>query len=211
MNRRIVMSLLGTALLAAAPSFAADGRTSVDEDFSRPRVYFGLGPLWALTNFHTGASALTGGSGARVDADDTYGADGRIGYRVHPNIALEAQGQFFGEADLEARLPGQTASQRIGRIQAVSATGNFKLYPITGRVQPYALGGLGLMWAHQENSLPNAKRGNNTELAGRGGVGVDVYLDENFAVNVEGSYLVPASSLRHLPLAAMSAGIQYHF
>lgn len=180
-----------------------------DDDFDRPHFYLGLGPLYAFEQFHTTSHVFTGGGGTAVGADDSYGAEGRLGYRLHEHVALEAQAQYYGQSDLNAH--GPKGSQRVGSFEGVSATGNFKLYPLVGRVQPYVLGGVGLLWAHLKNDLPGARRGNDTELAGRGGLGLDVYLDEHVALNVEGSYLAPASNLKDFPLAAVSGGLQLHF
>lgn len=207
MTTRVLITALAAVLLTTGASRAAED----DTDFGRRGFYFGLGPQWALEAMHTSAHTFTGTSGATVNAVDSFGADGRIGYRLNRFVAVEGEGQFIGDVDLKARVPGQSGSNRVGSIEAVTSTANFKLYPIEGRVQPYVLGGLGLMWAHQENSLPGARRGNDTELAGRGGLGLDVYLDRNFAVNLEGSYLAPASNLRNYPIAAVTTGVQYHF
>ena len=180
-----------------------------DDDFECPRFYFGLGPLYAFEHFHTASHVFTGGTGTAVGADDSYGAEGRLGYRIHEHVALEAQAQYYGRADINAHPP--TGTTNVGSFEGVSATGNVKLYPITGRFQPYVLGGIGLLWAHIDNDLPGARRGNLTELAGRGGLGLDVYLNEHVALNVEGSYLAPASNLKQFPLAAVSSGLQVHF
>lgn len=208
MTARVLLALCALGL-SVGVCRAGDGRT--DDDFGKTGLYLGLGPLWALENTHTSSHLFTGTSGATVNAEDTYGADGRIGYRLNRFVALEAQAQYFGNQDLTARVPGSSGSNKIGHIEAVDATANFKLYPLEGRFQPYIVGGFGLMWMNQRNKLVGARNGDNTEVAGRGGLGLDVYLDENFAVNVEGSYLQPASTLQHYPLAAISTGIQYHF
>jgi opacity protein-like surface antigen len=225
--------LLGAAAARAADPYPSDGRTGSDryptttdrgrvvvhdhdecedsDHFDCQRLYLGIGPMWALTNFHASSTKFTGGSGANVDAGNTYGADARIGYRVHPNIAVEAQGQYYGRANFDATPAGAAGSTDVGSFEGASGTANVKIYPIVGRVQPYVLGGLGFLWAKVRNDIPGAKSGDDTEVAGRGGLGVDIYLDENFAVNIEGSYLQPASNLKDFPLAAVTGGIQYHF
>jgi opacity protein-like surface antigen len=182
-----------------------------DSDFDRQRFYLGLGPLWVWQNFHESSHRFTGGTGANVDADDSWGAEARLGYRLLPQLALEVQGQYYGESKFDARLPGAVGSSQVGSFEGVGATGNFKVYPIQGRFQPYVLGGLGLMWARVRNDIPGALNDNRTELAGRGGLGMDIYLDKHVAFNVEGSYLQPATSLKDFPVAAITGGVQFHF
>ena len=226
-----VISLLVMAVcaLTAVPCLAGDDRDDdhrygydhrrdardVDEDwdFDRPRLYIGLGPLWAMENFddhratvRTGGGALT--SVEATDADDTWGADARVGYRVHPHLAIEGQGQYYGDFHLRGVVPGATSASDVAKLEGLSFTTNVKIFPITGRVQPYFLLGGGFLWARFHDA---ARSTESLTFAGRGGVGADFYIDENFAVNIEGTYLAPTDELQDFRLAGITGGIQFHF
>ncbi len=184
-----------------------------DHDFDRNRFYVGAGPLWALSNFDDRHAIVRQGGGRTAvaetdDAGNAWGADARVGYRFHPQLAIEGQGQYYGNFSIDGRVPGATASQHVADLEGFSFTTNLKVFPITGRVQPYFLAGAGFLWARFSDA-----RGGNEALtfAGRGGLGVDFYLDENVALNVEGTYLLPTDHLNDFQMAGITGGLQLHF
>jgi hypothetical protein len=118
----------------------------------------------------------------------------RAGYRFHPNLAAELQGQYNGQFDVKGNTIGRPL---LGSVRTVSSTANLKVYPFTGIlteiVQPYALGGLGILWADTEDRAPGAQLPlGDVEFAGRGGLGVDTYIAPMLAFTVEGTYIAPS-------------------
>jgi len=206
----LLLLAFSLGMLAAPPCVAAHDHDDGDEDFDRPRVYFGVGPLWARENFDADTRLATGAS-VEADADDSWGADARIGYRAHRHVAVELHGQYYGNFDLSATVPGITGSQSVGSLEGFGVTNDVKVFPTGGRVQPYLLGGVGFMWARLDGEAPGAG-GDREELefAARGGLGIDFYLDENFSANIESSYLAPTSTLQDFGLIAVTAGLQFH-
>ena len=72
-------------------------------------------------------------------------------------------------------------------IEAVTYTINARLYPIEGRIQPYAIVGLG-----GENVWLNTNIGNSdtfTSFVGRFGAGLDIYLTSQLALTGEFTYV----------------------
>lgn len=70
-----------------------------DPDFDCPRFYLGFGALWAIENFHTGSRFINGGrspvgANPTVDVDDSFGSEGRVGYRILRHLAIEGQAQY---------------------------------------------------------------------------------------------------------------------
>lgn len=122
-------------------------------------------------------------------ADHTFGASARLGYRFIPLFAAEAEVDWYDDFG-------------SGSVN-LSATANAKLYPVlwTGRVQFYLLGGLGFVTLDVDEEL--------TELLGKAGGGLDIYLTENIVVNIEMSYAMPFQDLEGFQYAPIKWGLQY--
>ncbi|HWP67317.1 MAG TPA: outer membrane beta-barrel protein [Candidatus Limnocylindria bacterium] len=84
------------------------------------------------------------------DVRDRLGVEGRGGYRFHEHLAVEAQVTYLHDNgdDLEA-----------GSLdcETLSGTANLKIYMLTGRVQPYAVGGVGGSWVHLMSDVDGAR------------------------------------------------------
>lgn len=124
-----------------------------------------------------------------VDPSHSFGASARLGYRFIPLFAAEAEVDWYDDFD--------TGSNNF------SATANAKLYPEmwTGRVQFYILGGLGFAKLDVDEEL--------TELLGKAGIGLDIYLTEHIVVNIEASYAMPFADLEDYQYAPIKWGLQY--
>lgn len=214
-----VAALFAATLVASSPALAMqhlDNDEDEEEALDRNRFYFGLGPLYGVENFrlrHQNANlpAPTGGLDANVD--QSYGAEARAGYRFHPHLAVELQGQYNGDFDVHTDAASPVGSVELGSVRLISSTANLKAYMVSdGPVQPYALGGVGILWADTDDRVAgsNLPHG-DVEFAGRGGLGVDFYLSPMVAFYVEGTYLAPTGSLARFGNAAIAAGAQWHF
>ncbi len=182
-----------------------------DESLDRPRFYLGFGPLIGIENFGVGNQAASeSGPDINADVDDVaWGAEMRAGYRFHPHLAAELQGQYNGQFDVKGNTIGRPL---LGSVRTVSSTANLKVYALRGPVQPYALGGLGILWADTEDKLAGVRLPvGDVEFAGRGGIGVDTYIAPMLAFTVEGTYLAPTGNLAGYGHAAITAGMQWHF
>jgi hypothetical protein len=186
-----------------------------DEDYDRNRVYFGVGPLYGIENFklhHLSMSEPAAISDADPDVDQSYGAEARVGYRFHPHLAAELQGQYDGDFDVYADTRSPIGKPLAGSVRVISSTANLKVFMLRGPIQPYALGGLGILWADTDDEAAGADLPTgDVEFAGRGGLGVDFYLSPALAITAEGTYLAPTGSLARYGLAAITVGAQFHF
>ena len=133
----------------------------------------------------------------------------RAGYRFHPHLAAELQGQYNGLYEVKGQTVGHPS---LGSVEIVTGTANLKVFALRGPIQPYALGGIGIMWADTEDRVSGTRLPlGDVEFAGRGGLGVDFYLSPMLAVNLEGTYVAAAGGLSGFGVAALGAGVQWHF
>ena len=201
-----VLALVAVSLAAPAPG--------EDGGYARRGLYIGAGGVYALEQFDlpSGTVSVAGSPPVHVDVDggNSWGAEGRVGYRFHPNVAAEGQLQYFDEFGLDLHAsPG--SSGQVATIDGMSVMGNVKGYPLTGRVQPYLLGGIGLLWLQLEDAFGAGLEDHEVGFAGHVGVGVDAYLTDNLLLNLEASYLLPAGDLSDFRMIPISLGMQYRF
>lgn len=205
------------ALLAGVLSIptAARALPLEDESLDRPRFYLGFGPLYGIENFqlpHLSANLPPAISDVDPDVDESYGAEARVGYRFHPHLAAELQGQYNGQFDVNGDTRSPIGKPLLGTVRVVTGTANLKAFILRGPIQPYLLGGVGILWADTEDKVEGAKLPvGDVEFAGRGGLGVDFYVAPMLAITAEGSYVAPTGSLARYGLAAVTVGAQWHF
>jgi opacity protein-like surface antigen len=208
-TKRIWASVL--ALVAVSLAVPAAGE---DGGYARRGLYVGAGGAYVLEQFDLPSATVSSGGAPPVhldvDSGDSWGAEARVGYRFHPNVAAEGQLQYYDEFGLDLHVsPG--SSGQVATLDGMSLMGNVKGYPLTGRVQPYVLGGLGLLWLQLEDAVGAGLTDNEVGFAGHVGVGVDAYLTDNLLLNLEASYLLPAGDLNDFRMIPISLGMQYRF
>jgi len=124
------------------------------------------------------------------DIDDTFYIGGNYSYSINNYFALGAE---VGYTLWEDELNGIS----YGDVRAVPLLADFYLrYPIDAgenTLIPYAIGGVGIIfWDYDESSLLELfgiSVDMDTELGLKLGGGCDFLISENFALNLEGSYL----------------------
>lgn len=167
--------------------------------FDRPGLYVGAGPLYAVENFDDDT----------YDFDGSAGFDLRAGWRFTPHVALEGQLQYFDEF-------GTTVDVGVREIdldlEGVTFTTNGKFHLLRGRVQPYALIGLGVSYLEATASLGSRSvSGDDAAFAFRGGGGVDVHLTEHVLLAAEATYLLNTDALSSFDMVPILASVQYRF
>jgi opacity protein-like surface antigen len=159
------------------------------DDYARNGPYLGLAGTWA----------------SYVDADgvdDPLGLNVRAGYRFHPHIAGELEFEWLSEADIENT--GLT-------LESFAFTANGKLYPLTGRLQPFGVIGLGLMNAEVSSDAIFGGSEDETEFAMRFGAGLDFYFTRNFLGSLDFSYVLPTGDLDEVDYIRFGWGFGYRF
>ena len=123
MTYRSLLFAIGFSLAFIAPAFAQD-----PTNYGRPGIYIGGGGLYAIEDFDDTGS---------LEFDNAPGFNFRLGYRFHPNIAVEAMGERTDDFDLDK--PGSVE----GEVNTWTGTLNGKFFALTERFQPYGLLGIG--------------------------------------------------------------------
>ena len=171
-------------------------------DYARPGLYVGMGFAGAVFTEAEEADEkfLLAFLGYAVDVsyDTAVGLDLVGGYRFHPRFAAQLHLQY---------LPDTTVSvEGIDFIEfdTLTFTADLKGYLLTGRIQPYGLVGLGLMYVDTSGF-------DSTEFAARLGGGVDYYFTENFVLAAEIGGVLPTETLKEFDQFTFAFGMQYRF
>ncbi len=178
----LVIAIPAWILTAAAITngciYDTDG--AVDEGYARDGWYLGAGGAYNVEDFPT---ALGG--------DDAFGASGRVGYRCHPNLSVEAQYDWFAFPVVGSDVDG------------FDITGNGKVYlPLLGkRLQPFLVSGFGGFDTDNRQA----------DFVIRLGGGVDYYLTHNLVVSVDTVYLQPYQNVADFQHISIGFGVQYRF
>ena len=158
------------------------------DDYARTGPYLGVGLGLGFENFQG-----TGG----LDIDTGIGVDAWGGYRFHPNIAAEAQVEYLDRFDA-GPLKGN----------ALTFTGNLKGYAMTGRVQPFAVVGVGVTRGEVEAFGGSVSE---TGFSSRFGGGVDLYISESVSVGATASYVLTTGDIDGFDYVSLVFGVQYRF
>jgi len=182
-----------------------------------------------------------------VSSGSSVGINARGGYRFLPWLAAELQLEYVPpiEADVQVfnsslqTIPGQTFQRVVDTLreemqsthELFTSTINLKfLFPM-GRIQPYALGGAGLVYSQTTGSylsyctqVQRCKRVNprpidvgtgaledGISFGFRAGGGLDLYLTESVLFNWEATAVIPIGTLQHLNYYSFIWGLQYRF
>jgi hypothetical protein len=182
-------------LILAAASFAGCSLTSTE--FSRDGVYLGAYGLKAYEDFEVTAS----GSGTDADVGDSdLGAGARLGVRFLDHVAVEV----FYESVQGFEVEDNNVSADLDLAQAGVAA---KLFPFTGRFQPYLLAGGGAATADIDGAFNADDDGGFL----RAGLGLDVYLTANLALFAEANYNHMTGGTEDLDHVDAMLGLMFRF
>ena len=178
----MIIRSLGLALIliamAAPPASAERG-----EDYARTGAYLGAGLALGWENY----------DGAPLDFDTGVGFDAWGGYRFHPNFAGELELEYVDRVNLG---PIDTS--------LLTFTGNLKAYLTRGRVQPFALVGIGV-------TRVGAGPVSESSFGARFGGGIDFYICENVSLGATASYVLATRDIDGLDYVSLVMGAQYRF
>jgi len=195
------------------PAAQATPTRTRDDDYARNGAYVmgNLAGAWYMDFKQDTKDALEAlGYAFNLKQEDPLGLGARVGYRFHPRLAGEAQLQWFAKATIEASAKDEPTTDVL-KFDALLVTGNLKGYLLTGRIQPYALAGAGLMHVSVDDKLGLDIYDSNDAFAGRFGGGIDFYVNRHVAAMMEGGYVLPTSSLKELKHVYWTVGLQWRF
>jgi opacity protein-like surface antigen len=217
---RSLLLLLVAVSALLAHSLEASAQDEEMAAYARPGCYMGVGIAGAS---YTETSDLFSdvedvlrnlGYAESVEADTAVGLHVSAGYRAHPSVAVEAEFEMMPASD--AKVFGIL---KIAEIQTWALTANARVFPITGRLQPFVLMGVGLVRGEWNLpplppavGVPTPRLGeSDLGFAGRFGGGVDFYLTESFALSAKVSYVVSTGDQARFDYVSFGGGAQYRF
>jgi opacity protein-like surface antigen len=196
---------------------------SVAPSFARPGYYVGAGGAYASDIFESEVEEVVEdafGLPVHVDVAESWGANGRFGYRFGGWFAAEIQYEWLDEFDIDVSALGLPIGQASLESQAVTVNG--RLIAPLWRTQPYLMVGVGgALYDFEDDTLGDVLGGSGEKagFSGRAGGGVDLHLSEHFVLNAEASVLlttndfqVPgAGNIDDLYYVAGTVGLRYQF
>jgi opacity protein-like surface antigen len=155
-----------------------------------------------------------------VDVDDSWGAGGRLGYRLGSWFAAEIQYEWIDPFDVDLSAVGLPVG--AASLEAQTVTLNGRLIAPSWRTQPYLLIGVGgAFYDFTDHTVGNILGGSDskTGFAGRTGGGLDVYLTNNLLLNAEAIVLLTTEDfntptggdLDDLYYLSVGVGFRYQF
>jgi opacity protein-like surface antigen len=229
-----------TLALSLAIAFLAPAAGSAEEDeaFARTGFYAGVGGVIGVENFDNVKDDASRNLQRRpdcpdnlqatircvhrplgpvqVDLNQTGGIDGWIGYRVHPYLAVEAQAEWM--AMLGWKSDENMAGNGLARnleldIDTLVLTANLKPYFLTGRIQPFALIGAGIMleeFGVEYDGFNDDER--HRDFAMRFGAGAEYYATDNVVLSLKGSYVLTFGTVADRDYISFGLlGLSYRF
>ena len=181
---------LGLTLIAMIGIPAA---AQAEDDYGRSGFYLGAGIGFGWEQFE--------GTGGFSDFDNGIGLDGWAGYRFASNLATEIQLEYLDR--FNTSFMGADVDTDV-----VVFTGNLKAYLMTGRVQPFAVVGIGLLRAEAEFLGTSVS---DTGFAARFGGGIDFYDSPNLSLGATASYVLTAGDVDGFDYVSLVLGFQYRF
>ena len=181
------MRALPAGLAVLVVCFALGEARADDGGFTRPGVYLGVGASRSanlVEAFFDGTPVLED-----VDVSNSWGVNARLGYRVAPWFAVEAEYEWLDP--MNASLNGV----HVGTLGIQSATVNLRLIGPFGRFQPYFLLGAGAGF-FSADTPGSGLSVDHSAFAGRVGLGIDVYLIENLYLNLGAEALLSTAEVR---------------
>ncbi len=187
-ERRTLRGFGLVALLALA--LGASGCAVMKTPYSRDGFYVGASMIGTVANFDDIGAIDLG------DSELVAGIGIRGGYRFFDRFAFEVAYEGNDEFEFDS---GADVS-----IQSFTVQGKF--FPLTGRIQPYGLVGVGLLDADVTLTTVD-----EAEFLGRLGIGIEGYLTRSVPVFFEIDYNIPSSDLDELQYSAFQLGVMYRF
>ncbi len=217
--RRTLLSLAAVAILAPVSANAAPW--DAPGPWTDPGAFITIAGVNAFEHFQD----------APEQFDNSWGFTARGGYRFNRWIAVEGFLEFLSGYDTSFTIPAQAPDivDPTVKLTIDGGTGgaNVKAYaPWFGRIQPYALAGVGGQWARLRTTYPTGYvcdpflwycGGVYTEFGSEGafiakfGGGTEFWVSEDMAVVVDAVFNLPTGDLKDLRSTSLSWGFMFRF
>ncbi|HXZ85748.1 MAG TPA: porin family protein [Myxococcota bacterium] len=192
-------SLAISAALLAALCTANVARAGDDDPYNRPGGYLAVGASRSIEQITNTLSDAYSPLPAQVG--DSWGANGRAGYRFNKFIATEVEYEWMKDFHM------WVAHTDIGRLQIQTVTANLKVIAPYQAFQPYFLVGAGASFTTISSTTPGISPdiGNGT-FSARFGAGLDYYLTKNISLNLGAEYVKGTAKVTAPGLLGLGSG-----
>ena len=221
MAKNIAEAAAAAALVGVVcSSVALTADDEVDkEDFARRGWFVGVAGSYAIETFEDDAESdfqRVLGPDVNLSVDDSFGFNGRVGYRCHRRFSAEVETEWLDGFKSDLTQPGVVQLAKVD-YEPIVVTTNVKGYLLTGRYQPFLLVGAGAMTADTKLREPvglaftGLGSESDTAFVMRFGGGIDLYATENVVLSIDADYVLPLGNLDALDYVTIGWGIQYRF
>ncbi len=190
---------------------AAEDEAAGAEDAEAPAGYTRDGWYVAVA----GVNGLENFAATPFPVRDSWGVNGRLGFRFLEHWALEFEYERLFEIEMRNPVDGTDFQVNVFSANGRAYLPLWRLGGVAERLHPYAMSGIGL---HQvdvdDHGAPFGKFGGGEKGAftGRFGGGIDVYLTPQLVLFSETSYVLPAERDNHeMQYVSISWGVQWRF
>lgn len=195
--------MLVLVCLVPSVSLAAD-----DEDYTRSGFYLEGTLVPAIQLFEDDLQQLIQdetGASPNLDFQPGFGPKLIAGYRVVPFLAAQAQISWLG-----AGFRSNTQFDDV-QVKTWNFSGDLKAYPLPGRIEPYALVGVGMLFT--DTSVESAGRSfSDSGVMARFGGGVDMWISEYVWVGFGLNYVMPRGDVEtfdYLEFDVFKVGVRF--
>ena len=191
-------SAISACLMVAAPS------SSQEVGYADDALYVGIHVVGG--SFTRIDDVNIPGAGVELEAETAPGFKTYFGARFHPHLSAEIQLEMIRKAKISIDGGGD-----IAELDTWALTTNLKAFLLTGRLQPFALVGIGVMEAELEDTTAANVNPSQTDFVSRFGAGLDFHLTEHIVASLGVDYVLPAGDLEDTDYVSFGGGLQYRF
>lgn len=178
----------------AATTAGAQEDDDEETDFSRTGTYASISGVYVSEQWPS--------SNKNAGADDSSGLNLRVGTRVNRWASAELEFEWIDDFFPDERQD----------FELITVSVNTRIYPFGGRVQPYALGGIGVAASIvDKRDRSSSISQSNADWQFRGGGGVDFYYSQHIAISFEAVYVATVGDLKDIDHLSIGLGALYRF
>lgn len=211
----VVMGMVCSGFALAAGE--RDAGDEQEDEYARRGWLVGLGGSYGIELFEDETESDfqdAFGPALTLSVDDSFGINGRAGYRCHRRFSAEAEVEWLDGFESDLSLAGLGKFAR-GQIEPVVVTANAKGYLLTGRFQPFLLVGAGGATARVKLrdtlGLGLSDSARETDFVVRGGGGIDFYATKRVVLTADADYVRAFGNLEDFYYVSVGVGLQYRF
>lgn len=178
-------------------------------------VYLGVGGSYALEEIDV-RSATIAGQKYKPHFDDTWGVNTKLGYHFNDWFALQLDLDFLSDFESEDKKSVSGTDTRFELdLKVTTVMGSFKLSKRFWDVEPFFVGGLGMMHvkshAKARNGVFESESSSETDTCTKVGAGLDVHLRKHLTAGLEVSHVWGLEDLDDVEYSMFTLGLAYHF